>query len=363
MKGISRAIQVSAALAVLVAFGACATIEPYTPPIYDADGNAMPSSINSIETVTLGGVPQTITIRGADRTNPVLLFLHGGPGLPSSPWATWNDYHAELEAHFVLVHWDQRGAGKSYSKDLTAEDMHVENFVSDTLELSDILRARFNKDKIFLWGHSWGSGLGFETLRVNSEPYHAYFASAVRPEWDSTSTEAYERVLDLARQREDTEAIEALTEIQPYEPRSFKHLLVRNRYMTQYLVGDFHTEGLEQAWLDYATQGRSPEYPKSTLSNVLAGMDFSRKTILAEVIASGYNHIRDFPVSKIPVFFFVGRYDYNCPGEIAEEYFEMLEAPNKSFTWMENSGHDVYYDEAEKFNKEIIKLAQEVLNR
>jgi pimeloyl-ACP methyl ester carboxylesterase len=87
-----------------------------------------------IETVTLGGIPQIITIRGVDRTKPVLLHLHGGPGVPSSPWATWNDYPAELEANFVLVHWDQRGAGKSYSKDLTAEDMHMANFVSDTLQ-------------------------------------------------------------------------------------------------------------------------------------------------------------------------------------------------------------------------------------
>ncbi|MCP4396729.1 MAG: alpha/beta hydrolase [bacterium] len=77
-----------------------------------------------------------------DTSKPVLLFLHGGPGVPSSPWATWNNFQAELEANFVVVHWDQHGAGKSFSEALTPEDMHMENFVSDTLVLTDILRER-----------------------------------------------------------------------------------------------------------------------------------------------------------------------------------------------------------------------------
>ncbi|MFC2026265.1 alpha/beta fold hydrolase, partial [Chloroflexota bacterium] len=90
----------------------------FTPPITDAEGNGIPGSIAVIETVILGGVEQTVTIRGADTTKPVLLFLHGGPGMPSSPWAAWNNVHADLEQNFVFVHWDQRGAGKSFSEDL-----------------------------------------------------------------------------------------------------------------------------------------------------------------------------------------------------------------------------------------------------
>jgi hypothetical protein len=88
--------------------------EAATPPITDAAGNELPGSIAVIETVTLGGLEQTITIRGADTTNPVMLFLHGGPGMPSSPWASWNNIHADLEQNFVLVHWDQRGRLESF---------------------------------------------------------------------------------------------------------------------------------------------------------------------------------------------------------------------------------------------------------
>ena len=334
----------------------------FTPPITDAEGNEIPGSIAVIETVTLGGVEQTITIRGADTANPVLLFLHGGPGMPSSPWASWNNVHAELERNFVLVHWDQRGAGKSFSKSLTPEDMHLENFVSDTLELTDMLRERFDQDKIFLWGHSWGSGLGFETLRVNAEPYYAYFASAVRPDWNSTNVMGYEKVLEMAREANDAEAIESLEAIQPFDPRNVDHLQVKNELLSHYLIGDFHTEGLEEAWLDYVTSGESAEYPPAYIRPTLKGMEFTRQTIYLEVINTGYDHATDFPVSTIPVHFLHGRYDYACPGELAEAYYNTLEAPVKSFTWFENSAHDVYYDEPDKFSQEIIRIAQEILN-
>ncbi len=334
----------------------------FTPPITDADGDVIPGSIAAIETVVLGGVEQTVTIRGANTTKPVLLFLHGGPGMPSSPWATWNNFHADLEANFVFVHWDQRGAGKSYSEDLTADEMHLDNFVNDTLELTDILRERFDQDKIFLWGHSWGSGLGFETLRVNSEPYYAFIASAVRPNWNSTQQMGYEKVLEMAHQANDTEAIQSLESIQPFDPTNPDHVGIRNQFLSQYLIGDFHTEGLEDSWLDYVTSGMSPEYPSAYIDQTVAGMDFSRQTILLEVMTSGYDLTTDFPVSTIPVCFIHGRYDYQCPGELAEEYYNSLVAPIKSFTWFENSAHEVYYDEPDEFNQEMIRIADVILN-
>lgn len=306
--------------------------EASTPPFTDAAGNEISGSVAVIETVTLGGVEQTTTIRGVDSTNPVLLFLHGGPGMPSSPWATWNGYHTELEEHFVIVHWDQRGAGKSYSKDLALDDMHLDNFVSDTLELTEILRERFGQNKIFLWGHSWGSGVGFEVLQMDSEPYYAFFASGVRPDWNTGIELAHEKVLERTRQADDKEAIEALESIQPFDPTNMEHLQVHFQILSQYRINDFHTEGLEDAWLDYVLSNNSPEYPTTYVKPTLAGMDFTRQTIYPEVIDSGFDLAVDFPVSTIPVHFLHGRYDYACPGILVEEYYNLLEAPDKSFT-------------------------------
>lgn len=172
---------------------------------------------------------------------------------------------------------------------------------------------------------------------------------------------AYEKVLEMAYQANDTEAIETLESIQPFDPKNTEHLQLKNQILSQYLINDFHTEGLEEAWLDYVLSKNSPEYPPAYIKQTLAGMDFTRQTIYLEVINAGFDLAIDFPVSTIPVHFLHGRYDYACPGSLAEEYYNALEAPDKSFTWFENSAHDVYYDEPDKFNQEMIRIANETL--
>lgn len=261
-----------------------------------------------------------------------------------------------------MLQFHQRGSGKSFSEDLTADEMHLYNLVSDTIELTDVLRDRFGQDKIFLWEHSWGSGLGFKILRVNFESYFAFIASAVRSNWNSIQEMGYEKVVEIARQANDTEVIQSLESIQPFDPTNSDHVGMGNQFLSRYLVGDFHTEGLEYSWLNYVTSGISPEYPSAYIDQPLADIDLSRQTILLEVMTSGYDHTTDFPVSTIPVCFIYGRHDYQYPGELAEEYYNSLVAPIKSFTWFENSARDVYYDEPDEFNQGMIRIAIVILH-
>jgi len=330
-----------------------------TPPITDADGNVIPGSITSMETVNLGGVEQWILIRGKDTTKPVLLWLHGGPGMAYMPWVGLFQT-AELEANFVVVQWDQRGAGKSFSKDLTAEDMRVEKFVSDTLELTDILRERFNQEKIFLVGHSWGSALGFMTIMENSEPYYAYIAAAEAADWSRRQTMSYEWVLEQAREDNNTEVIQVLESIQPFDPTNLEHVAAKNQFLDIYRGGDLYTEGLWDTYLDYALSGKSPEYTSADVENYMVARAFSYQTVVPQAV--DYNLFRDFPVSPIPVHFFAGRHDHQTPGELAEEYYNFLEAPAKSFTWFENSCHTMIWDEPDKTTQELIRIANETLN-
>ena len=93
----------------------------------------------------------------------------------------------------------------------------------------------------------------------------------------------------------------------------------------------------------------------------MAGLDFTRQTLGLEILQSGYDLFRDFPASPIPVYFFAGRHDHETPGELAEEYYNALEAPAKDFIWFENSAHDMMYDEPDNTNRELIRIANEVL--
>jgi pimeloyl-ACP methyl ester carboxylesterase len=144
-----------------------------TEPITDPEGNPVEGSIAEIEKVILGGQEQYIIIRGVDAAKPIMLFLHGGPGSPEVAFI--KHFNPDIEKDFVMVYWEQRGAGKSYSKDIPPESMNMDQMISDTRELSEYLVNRFNREKIFLMGHSWGSLLGTLTAHKYPELYYAYF--------------------------------------------------------------------------------------------------------------------------------------------------------------------------------------------
>src|ERR1700737_4822434 len=132
-----------------------------------------PNGIQEGMYVKIGGIDQWIQIRGEDRDNPVILFVHGGPGgstIPmSSGWQPWEKY-------FTIVQWDQRGTGRTYGEtgDVTAPTMTLERMIQDGIELEEYLRTHFPKDKIVLVGHSWGSFLGTHIVKQRPDLFHAY---------------------------------------------------------------------------------------------------------------------------------------------------------------------------------------------
>jgi pimeloyl-ACP methyl ester carboxylesterase len=334
--------------------------EPVAPPITDAAGNPLPNSISTLERIPLGGVEQWIQIRGADVNNPVLLVLHGGPGFAMTAWTDLYQ-RPELERTFTVVNWDQRGAGKSYSPDLTASDMTVAKLVADTLQLTELLRHRFGQDKIFLTGHSWGSALGFLAVQQRPELYHAYIASAEAVTWNRRQQMSYDWVLEQARNAGDTDIVTALEALDPFDPTNPEHLAVKDGLLDRYRGGDIYTPGLWDEYLAYAFEGRSPYYTEAEITTYLAGMELSNKTLGAEMAASDYDLFRDFPVSAIPIHFLVGRHDHSTPGELAQEYYQFLQAPAKSFTWFENSGHTLMFDEPDRWAQELIRIAHETV--
>ena len=185
-----KACFLAAACALTALLGDPAQAAEGLPPVKTISGEVIPDAIVSLEQVTLGGFEQTILIRGASANLPVLLFLHGGPGGSVMPWVDLFQTPL-LENTFIVVHWDQRGTGASYSPDLTPDDISASLLVSDTLELTDLLRERFRQDRIFLSGQSWGSALGFLTLAEDSSPFHAFIAISERVDWDRSMKMGY----------------------------------------------------------------------------------------------------------------------------------------------------------------------------
>lgn len=330
------------------------------PQILDETGNPAPDSIVSFQKVNLGGVGQWILIRGRDRNKPVLLVLHGGPGAPLMPWVDLFQSDA-LEDNFVVVHWDQRGAGKSFSSALEAEDFAVDAFVDDTLELADLLIRRFGRDRIFLTGVSWGSALGFLTLQRDSSPFEAFISVSERVDWTRSQTLGFEWARAEAGVRNDSEALGLIANVEPFDPADPGDIEAKNRLLDRFNGGDFHTPGRWQGYLDYAQSGQSPYYSEAEIGNYVKGVETSQRYVLPQAI--DYNLFEDYPQADIPVHFISGAEDRQTPVELVEEYAAALKAPDKSLTIVQNTGHNVPLDAPTAWAEALIRIAKEVAAR
>lgn len=309
-----------------------------------------PKSVASLEKVTIGGVPQWLLIRGYDRTNPVLLYVHGGPGATEMPFR--DKFSPELEKHFVVVHWDQRGAGKSYSRHVPRETMKLSQFISDAHEVVELLRKRFGVKKIYLVGHSFGSLLGILTAQKYPELFYAYAGIGQVVNTQQNEAISYLFVLDEARKRNDKRAVKKLLKmgIPPYE--GSQSAFLTQRLLLKKYGGIYYTNntGFGRQILQVMA---SKEYTASDTVKYLKGQYSSIKALWPEVW--NYNLFEKVPRIEVPVYFLEGRHDYNTPWILVENYYKALDAPKgKSLIWFDNSAHMLNFEEPEKFAEVMI---------
>jgi len=350
------------AVSATVVFGAAQAQSELTnfPPLLDAQGQEVPGSIVSLEEVTLGGVDQWILTRGQNPENPVLLFLHGGPGGAIMPWVDL--FHTPLlEESFTVVHWDQRGAGKSYSPDLKVSDVTPDKFIADTLELSNLLRERFGKEKIFLTGQSWGSALGFMTIAEDSTPFHAFIPTSERVAWQRSMTMGFDWVVAQAEANGDADVLAQLNAIEPFDSTDEADLMVQREALDFYRGGDVHTPGLWDTYLAYVMDGQSPYYSEGDLESYFPGLALSSAGIETPELIGNYDLFKSFPKADIPVHFIVGDDDHNTPADLAFEYYEYLDAPAKSFHRIDDAAHMVLWDQPDAWAEALVDIKTETL--
>ena len=302
--------------------------------------------VESLERVTLGGIPQWILVRSWDRRNPILLFLHGGPGFPETAVARL--FNAELEKHFTVVHWDQRGAGKSYRFGEDRSSWTIQDYVDDTRALIELLLRRFGKERLFLVGHSWGTVLGLRTAHDHPELLHALVGIGQVVNWREQEEISYRWVVEQARATGNTRAQEELATIQP--PYAHPSEMWIERKWLAHFGGDFYdAQGMRRYVLAGAL---SPHY------SVLDGLRFAQG--IGAPLEMWLNEIheidffRTIPRVEVPVYFFAGRRDYNTPFELVERYAETLEAPRKEIVWFERSAHSPNLEEPDRFQEAMV---------
>jgi pimeloyl-ACP methyl ester carboxylesterase len=308
-----------------------------------------PGAISALERVPLGGFEQTILLRGHDRSKPVLLFVHGGPGFGQLPIAP--GYSDQLELHFVVVHWDQRGAGASCAgTDFAA--LTRERIVADALELAEQLARRFGQPRIFLLGHSWGSAVGALAVQQRPDLFHAYVGMGQIVNGRRNEELSLAFVRDEARRRGDAEALAELARIQPPYPTP-KELAIQRRRLAAYRGSLYATERLREV-LPAALFGR--EYTLATRLRFFSCFDRSLERLWDGL--DGFDTIAQIPRLEVPVLLFTGRHDWNTPFPLVEEWAARLEAPHVEIVWFEGAGHMPPIEAPEEFQRRLIeKLA------
>ncbi len=307
--------------------------------------------VHHFEMVELGGVKQAVLINGKSADNPVLLYLHGGPGFPMLPFDPFTEEMKELEKTFTIVYWEQRGTGKSFHPDMGEENMSIEQFVSDTRELVDYIRKKLKVDKVFLWGHSWGTNLGALYAARNPETLHAYISTGQSVNPFLNERLAYEFVQEKAELNNNRRALRQLSKIDTLHDKYTLGDALTVRKWVYRFGGIVYDSRFERPYVDFAeirTILLTPVYPLMVRVNLLLNPYFSIETLWEDLKA--LNLFDEAPRIDVPVYFLVGRHDVIVSQILAHQYFEKLKAPEgKRLVWFEKSAHRPFQEEKQKF--------------
>ena len=326
-----------------------------TPRIVDEKGNTPENSIAELIEVELGGSKQWISLRGWDKSKPILLFLAGGPG--GTQMAAVRHELSELEKHFVVVNWDQPGSGKSYYAKKT-ENITVETYIQDAYALTEYLKERFSQDKIYLVGESWGSALGIFLIDRFPDSYYAFIGTGQMIDFAETERLDYAKAMEVAHEKGDETTIQKLQKngVPPYYG---KDVTWKSAVYLNYLSANMASNPAicNPGYNTFRDIGSS-EY------GLLDKINYARGII------NTFNHVyqqlydidmrTDYTKLSVPVYFFLGRHDVNAPASLVEEYMEVLDAPLKEIVFFEHSGHSPWINERDKFMKEVLSCFLEI---
>jgi pimeloyl-ACP methyl ester carboxylesterase len=301
----------------------------------------LPGSVAEARYLSLGDLEQWVLIRGRDASNPALVVLHGGPGMAET--ALFRYFNAPIEDAFTVVHWDQRGAGRSFDPSIPPESMTVEQFVRDLDGLVDFVRDRLERPRVAILGHSWGSTLGALYCSRFPEKVTAYVGAAQIADSAAGESISYEWGLAEAERRGKRRALRKLRAVGP--PPYDVDGLMTERMVVAGLEG---MTGARSLWRYGRAALRSPEASVADLRRTQRGFRFTLDAMWDEV--SRLNLIELVPELRMPTVFFIARKDRWVPPETSVAYIEALSAPSKEIVWFEGSGHEMFVDEPARFN-------------
>ncbi len=305
-----------------------------------------PNGIDEANYVKIGGLEQWITIRGEDRKNPVLLFLHGGPGDATNPWG-YAGFRNWLK-YFTVVQWDQRGAGRTFGRNgaAAASTISIERMVQDGVELAELLSKRLQKDKILLVGHSWGSILGVFMVKARPELFYAFVGTGQVADPTRNYAVAHAALVERASREGNSRALQELNEVGPPPYKDGKGFAVQRKWSNLFEGADVFlasTLGLALT---------APGYSLGDINDWFEGQSVSAEHLVPQTSVLDPKLLGgEFAV---PVFVIQGAEDFTTPTSLAKTYLNSLHASRKAFATIDGAGHFAVFTKQDVFLKELV---------
>jgi proline iminopeptidase len=320
-----------------------------------------PDGIERLEQVRIGGIEQWVSVRGVDRRNPVLLYIHGGPGYVSMPMSWWST--RGWEEYFTVIQWDQRAAGKTYllnDRESIAATLTNERMVADAEEMADWARKTFGKRKIFVLGHSYGSYLGLEMATRHPDWLYAYIGVGQVANMPESERRGWQFAMDAARREGNVEAIRELQSIAPYpapgKSNPIRDTYVERKWMTYY-GGAMAYRKTNEAEDDLSYL--SPDYTDDESRHIWDGNAFATPYLLAGLLAERNTATK----LDVPLILFAGRHDKNVNASVSAEWFAQVKSPKKHLVWFEHSAHLLITEEPGKVLISLVRYARPIAER
>lgn len=327
-------------------------IEPYV----DAEGKPISGSISEKTFVNIGSVSQGMFLRSRDVNKPVLLYVHGGPAFPN--YFLIDKFKPALEDYFTVCYWEQRGGGLSYTSEITVESMNFNQLASDAVEVTNYLRKRFGKKKIYIMAHSGGTPIAL--LAVSREPtlFFAYIGMGQITNQSESEKLAYQYMIDKYTEDGNQKRITELTKYKVLGADSnivsFYKSGIRDQCMHELGIGTMH-KMKSVFWDIFIPVWTCKAYTLLEKINIWKSkFSFTPKThLINEMLETDFT--ATIPTIEIPVYFLSGKYDLTVNINLSKAYLAKLHAPIKQFYTFNNSAHSPLFEEPELVRQIIEK--------
>jgi len=335
-------------ISLFVLVGVLFIMSPGKPePFLDKNGNILTGSISEKIHVNINGLEMGMFIKSKDATHPVLLYLHGG--MPD--YFLTRKYPTGLEDYFTVVWWDQRGSGISYNANIPPESMNLEQMLSDTKEVTNYLRKRFGKEKIYLMGHSGGTFIGIQMAARAPELYYAYIGVAQMSNQLISERLAYEYMLKQFKEEGNQKMVRKLESAPVTFSGGISDSYLSLRDVSMHSLGIGTTHEMKSVITGILLPSFTcREYTLSEKINMWRGKSRSGVSILWDTMLATDFAVQ-IPKIVIPVYFFHGVFDYTVSYVLAKDYFEKLKAPQKGFYTFKQSAHSPLFEEPERMKQ------------